>query len=259
MAPEVNDRAISGTKGYNGFSADVWSLGVCLFAIHLGFFPFEQAEPEADWRARRVVDAQRRGQSTMKTIFSFYPHKTMSLSRPLLKLLDRMLVFEPTRRATLQEVMASEWLAPRMPAYPVGMELDLACSSVSASSTSRGSQSTSHTPPMSPRALERQDSGSTAHSIGSSVGSSVVQSMARLRQLEAARQALPHAAPVPEEFASQWDDVRYAVASGTLPKEEVHRLSALLARANVDSQMNTGSKRVSLVYPPVTHDGVTHL
>ena len=118
MAPEVTNRDISATVGYDGFAADVWSLGVCLFAMHLAFFPFEQANPENDWRARRVIEAQRNGKSTMATILSFYPQKAPNggLSEPLLQLLDRMLIFNPRRRATLTEVLCSEWLAPHVPA-----------------------------------------------------------------------------------------------------------------------------------------------
>lgn len=128
MAPEVTNRDISSTVGYDGFAADVWSLGVCLFAMHLAFFPFEQANPEHDWRARRVIEAQRAGKSTMATILSFYPQKAVNggLSDSLLSLLDRMLVFNPRKRAPLAEVLCSEWLAPHVPSRAFAMPRSLA-------------------------------------------------------------------------------------------------------------------------------------
>ena len=118
MAPEVTNREICGKVGYNGFAADVWSLGVCLFAMHLGFFPFEHANPDLDWRARRVIEAQQAGRSTMRTILSFYPPNRQSsrMSESLLALLDRMLVFDPKQRASIYEVLSSGWLAPHVAA-----------------------------------------------------------------------------------------------------------------------------------------------
>ena len=50
--------------GYDGFAADVWSLGICLFALTVGFFPFEAATARttdavgADYRFQRAAIAQ---------------------------------------------------------------------------------------------------------------------------------------------------------------------------------------------------------
>lgn len=44
-APEV----LAHSGGYNGFPMDVWSCGICLFAMVAGFFPLDEATG-ADWR-----------------------------------------------------------------------------------------------------------------------------------------------------------------------------------------------------------------
>ena len=72
------------------------------------------------WRIRVVsfsgvgLAAQRRGESTVAKIFSFYPDKKCRLSRPLHALLDKMLKFEPSERIDLAAVARSPWLAPHL-------------------------------------------------------------------------------------------------------------------------------------------------
>jgi len=185
MAPEVTNREISGTIGYDGFAADTWSLGVCLFAMHLAFFPFEQANPEVDWRARRVVEAQKAGKSTMQTILGFYPQKAPNggLSDGLIALLDKMLIFDPKKRVSLQEVLESPWVAPHLPQYAHQTRLHAAVPSLvrlaTRTSASSISESGTEGPPtprtvvdgVVPVALEHESSRrSSGHSRSTSLG-----------------------------------------------------------------------------------------
>jgi serine/threonine protein kinase len=103
---------------YDAFSADVWSLGVCLFALLSGFFPFEEASPR-DWRFSRALRAQMDGHSVTATIFGFYA-RPCPFSAELGTLLDEMLCVDPATRASLTNVAAAAWLLPpdQRPAPP---------------------------------------------------------------------------------------------------------------------------------------------
>jgi serine/threonine protein kinase len=199
----------------------VWSLGVCLFAIHFGFFPFEQAKPESDWRARRAASAQLNGESTMETIFGLFSQREPCHSRALISLLDRMLVFEPKQRASLSEVAASEWISrwadpdssalPEVdPPLPYGPDLpssDLSrCDSQPLSELSYGT--------LRPT-VERQYSSSTIHSASSRTSTSSISGKQPIPiQAQAQRQT-----QVEEEEVKRtcpWAAVRYAIAGARL-------------------------------------------
>lgn len=96
-APEIMARL-----AYDGLRADLWSLGVCLFAMVSGFFPVEEAT-QRDWRFQRLAMQQLRGdgsQSTTHTIYGFYT-RPCPLSPALVELLDRMLAIRPPHRLPL--------------------------------------------------------------------------------------------------------------------------------------------------------------
>ena len=101
-APEVLEG-----RGYDGFPTDVWSCGICLFAMLAGFFPLDEASG-ADWRFERVKLAAQSGCSVTHTIFGFY-ERECTLSRGVTDLIDGMLVIHPSNRLTVDQVLQSPW------------------------------------------------------------------------------------------------------------------------------------------------------
>lgn len=105
-APEV----LAGL-GYSGEAADVWSLGICLFAMLAGFFPLDEAAG-ADWRyakAQKVVDA---GGSITQCIFGLYS-RPCPLSAEAIELIDAMLCIDPARRGSADSATHTEWATGR--------------------------------------------------------------------------------------------------------------------------------------------------
>lgn len=122
---------------YDGFLVDVWSLGVCLFAMCAGFFPLEVAR-SCDWRFQRLYVAQQEGRSTCRTIFGFY-ERTCPFTPALVELLDGMIVINPRRRMTMSAVAASAWLSPA-PLPHLSLEaMGVSCSSIGSSAESPSS------------------------------------------------------------------------------------------------------------------------
>jgi len=117
-APEV----LSGV-GYDGFLADVWSLGVCLFAMLSGFFPLDEAS-QNDWRYGKLVEQQAKGRSTTKSVYAWYKRSCAHLTVPVVQLLDGMLAVDPLQRMTMRDVLTHPWLREEieaaMPGYSRG-------------------------------------------------------------------------------------------------------------------------------------------
>ncbi|GBP20800.1 hypothetical protein EVAR_14526_1 [Eumeta japonica] len=77
-------------------AADIWSLGVTLFAMVTGRVP---------WYAASAAELQRRIQNDPLV----FPSK-LQLSEPLKNLLVRMLDKDPAKRATVHEIKVHEWV-----------------------------------------------------------------------------------------------------------------------------------------------------
>jgi len=102
-APEVLASA-----PYDGFLADVWSLGVCLFGLVAGFFPVERAKAD-DRRFEELTRSQvGERRSACDVVYELYGLAN-PLTPPLTKLLDGMLQVVPGRRSSMEQVEGSSW------------------------------------------------------------------------------------------------------------------------------------------------------
>eukprot|EP01119_Soliformovum_irregulare_P010550 TRINITY_DN2600_c0_g1_i1.p1 TRINITY_DN2600_c0_g1~~TRINITY_DN2600_c0_g1_i1.p1 ORF type:complete len:277 (+),score=77.72 TRINITY_DN2600_c0_g1_i1:102-932(+) len=88
-APEV-----SNNKPYNGFRADIWSLGVVLYAVLFGTFPFSSSS------LKRI----RMGWAVP------IPFDIPDVSFEAKALIQRMLNVDPKKRPTIEEIANDEWL-----------------------------------------------------------------------------------------------------------------------------------------------------
>jgi len=94
--------------GYDGFAADLWSCGVCVFTLLFGFFPLCEATP-ADWRFRALREAQLDGRSSVGCVLRWYD-KRSHVSARAAQLVDAMLAIDPRRRPEAKEAAAHTWL-----------------------------------------------------------------------------------------------------------------------------------------------------
>lgn len=79
---------------YDGFKSDVWSCGVILYALLAGYLPFDDDD------IRKLLEMVRDGEYEMPTSM---PHGARDL-------IEHMLVVDPERRYSLEDVVAHPWL-----------------------------------------------------------------------------------------------------------------------------------------------------
>jgi serine/threonine protein kinase len=94
IAPEV-----LGDRGYEGFASDIWSLGVCLYAMVSGFLPFQGKT------ASELHAAIMSGQVEMPEFFS----------SDLQDLLIQLFRTSPKQRISLKSLLVHPWLSSSLP------------------------------------------------------------------------------------------------------------------------------------------------
>jgi serine/threonine protein kinase len=99
VAPEVLLKL-----GYDGYAADVWSLGICLFAMLTGSFPFTEAVAhDADYAVAHK-QAAAHGSLTL-AVFQLY-RTPCPLSPRAVELIDHLLRISPVRRSSAADALA---------------------------------------------------------------------------------------------------------------------------------------------------------
>ena len=102
-APHV----LAGTD-YDGFEADMWSLGVCIFAMLACFFPLDEATG-SDSRFGKLMETQRGGHSTVAAIYSWY-ERQVPLSPEAVHMIDGLLTIDPSKRMTMEQLRQHPWI-----------------------------------------------------------------------------------------------------------------------------------------------------
>eukprot|EP00232_Nephroselmis_pyriformis_P009064 CAMPEP_0182894726 /NCGR_PEP_ID=MMETSP0034_2-20130328/25249_1 /TAXON_ID=156128 /ORGANISM="Nephroselmis pyriformis, Strain CCMP717" /LENGTH=566 /DNA_ID=CAMNT_0025028517 /DNA_START=278 /DNA_END=1974 /DNA_ORIENTATION=- len=108
MAPELFTPEV---WPFDGRAADIWAMGVCLFVMLFGTFPFQ-------FKSR----ADAREQLTSPGPVSL-PPRARSLSPHLQDLLLSLLEKDPSKRATIAQVLTNPWVTS-LGAHPITVYID---------------------------------------------------------------------------------------------------------------------------------------
>jgi len=104
VAPEI---VLQDGQQYCGKSADIWSMGIILYLLTAGRFPFNRGctGGVCPGMSRRAKDKFRTDNFRVPSHFS----------APLTSLLRRILCGDPRQRATMQEIKSHPWWGGQMP------------------------------------------------------------------------------------------------------------------------------------------------
>ncbi|KMS94296.1 hypothetical protein BVRB_022830, partial [Beta vulgaris subsp. vulgaris] len=96
-APEILDNSTSG----HSFEVDIWSLGVIMYTILVGYPPFETSNIKETYARIRANNYE-------------YPSR-IPISAAAKDLISRMLVLLPNRRATLRQIRSHLFFMSNVP------------------------------------------------------------------------------------------------------------------------------------------------
>ena len=99
------DVRLASTKGYNGIKNDIFSLGVLLFVITIGDFPFESAT-YSDEKYKFII----KGRFTKYWEFFNY----INISDEFKDLINNLISLNPSKRLTIEEILKHPWLVKQL-------------------------------------------------------------------------------------------------------------------------------------------------
>lgn len=185
-------------QGYDGFEADIWSLGICLFAMLSGSFPVPRPGVTTPL-SRMLVDAKKGAPSPPGTTgdvtntFQHWHKRTLPPFSPeLISLIDGLLHFNPSLRLSAEQVEYHPWTveyrrhhlakcAPNKTLMPASI-IGVVSSSSSTTGVVSSSSSCESLPPIATGSLDlwrmRADASSPVstggHEVASTQGSPLV-------------------------------------------------------------------------------------
>lgn len=122
-APEV----ISNKQHYDGQQADVWSAGVMLYVMLFCEYPFERPEDRRDeMRFQRIL------QRILRVDYTF--PNSVPVSQECKDLIARILVGDPDRRITVDQILQHPWYVKGLP--PGVIQMNTTCLSLRQDSSS---------------------------------------------------------------------------------------------------------------------------
>eukprot|EP01026_Neomeris_dumetosa_P041995 TRINITY_DN34879_c0_g1_i2.p1 TRINITY_DN34879_c0_g1~~TRINITY_DN34879_c0_g1_i2.p1 ORF type:complete len:419 (+),score=37.78 TRINITY_DN34879_c0_g1_i2:178-1434(+) len=114
MSPQlINSR--NGSRGYSGSKSDVWAIGVLLFVMLLGMFPFDHTNHPNPNRSAAYLEVWLQ---QIKTSWRENPRvskQAQRLSPECKDLLDKIFQLDETRRLTIPEIKQHPWYNKPLP------------------------------------------------------------------------------------------------------------------------------------------------